>query len=542
MGFVQSFFTPRDASPQGCGRADAGRDWFRGSGGWCAHIGSWWFSKALDGERDFVISDLVLPDPVIVMGHSKLPLIYSVYYESNHSIMFLLTTEQVVALAPDDASVKAARGLARPGKWASLGQNDHTFWGECKGSALYQICVDPSEPAFKCTCPSRKFPCKHALGLLLLVASQPETAKTGEPPAWLSEWLAKREQSAKRKAARANADTDLNPKQQAKRAAAKDKRVAERQHKIDAGLEELERWLRDLVRQGLAHAQQQSARYWDDMAARLVDAQAPGLANWLRDMASIPASGEGWAERLLAQLGSLYLLLEAYRRLETLPELLQADIRSRIGWSWQEGDLPAEAWMHDRWLMLAQRGYEEEQLRVRRAWLWGRDSGRLALVLDFAYQSQPMPPIAAPGTWLEAELGFFPSHYPQRALLRKPVTIEEQGMPPALTDNVALLEAYAGALAQQPWLGILPAVLANITLVQGKAGVWWLRDQAANRLPVNPGFSEGWRLLALSGGTPLTVFGEWNGQQFWPLSAWTDSTVRGILNAYLLLHWERSWE
>jgi hypothetical protein len=440
--------------------------------------------------------------------------------------MSALTTEQVIALAPDDASVKASRGLARPGKWAALGQNDRALWGECKGSALYQVCVDPAEPAFKCTCPSRKFPCKHALGLLFMAASQPETVKTGEPPDWLTEWLVKREQSAKRKAARANPDADLDPEQQARRVAARDKRLAERQRKVEAGLEELERWLRDLVRQGLAHAQQQPARYWDGMAARLVDAQAPGLARWLRNLASIPASGAGWSERLLAELGSLYLLLEGYRRLETLPEPLQADIRSRIGWNWQEGDLPAESWVRDRWLMLGQRSYEEEQLRIRRAWLWGRECGRLALVLDFAYQSQPLPPIAAPGTWVEAELGFFPSHYPQRALLRNPamipVMIEEQAAPPALADGAALLEAYAEALAQQPWLGVVPAVLTEVTPVQDSADRWRLRDRAAHRLPLNPGFSESWRLLALSGGTPLTVFGEWNGEQFWPLGAWMD--------------------
>ncbi len=193
------------------------------------------------------------------------------------------TTEQVVALAPDEASVKAARGLTHPGKWATLGQNDHALWGECRGSGSqpYQVGVEASEPAFKCTCPSRKFPCKHALGLLLLVASQPNALPAGEPPAWLSEWLAKREQTAQRKVARPT-DTDLDPEQQAKRAAAKDKRGAERQRKVEAGLEELERWLRDLVRQGLAHAQKQPARYWDAMAARLVDAQAPGLARWLR--------------------------------------------------------------------------------------------------------------------------------------------------------------------------------------------------------------------------------------------------------------------
>lgn len=437
--------------------------------------------------------------------------------------MFSWTTEQIIALAPDEASAKAARGLVRPGKWPTVGQNDRALWGECQGSGStpYQVSVELSEPAFKCTCPSRKLPCKHALGLLLLAAGQPNAVPAvAEPPAWLSEWLAKREQSAQRKATRATA-TDLDPEQQAKRAAAKDKRIVERQRKVEAGLEELERWLRDLVRQGLAHAQKQPARYWDTMAARLVDAQAPGLARWLRDLASIPASGEGWSERLLGRLGSLYLLLEGYRRLDNLPEPLQADIRSVMGWTWQEADLPTDAWVHDCWLMLGQRSYEEAQMRVRRSWLWGRDSGRLALVLDFAFPGQTLSPLVGPGVWLEAELGFFPSQYPLRALLRNTATATAQETtPPAYADGAALLTAYAEALAQQPWLETLPAIIAEVIPTRDNADAWLLRDAAAGLLPCNPSFGDSWRLLACSGGQPLTLFGEWNGRQFWPLSAW----------------------
>ena len=47
-----------------------------------------------------------------------------------------------------------------------------------------------SEPAFRCSCPSRKFPCKHGLGLLLLLADQPALFKQQEPPAWVADWLA----------------------------------------------------------------------------------------------------------------------------------------------------------------------------------------------------------------------------------------------------------------------------------------------------------------------------------------------------------------
>ena len=44
-------------------------------------------------------------------------------------------------------------------------------------------------PAFKCTCPSRKFPCKHSLGLFLILAQQPAAMTETAPPAWTIEWL-----------------------------------------------------------------------------------------------------------------------------------------------------------------------------------------------------------------------------------------------------------------------------------------------------------------------------------------------------------------
>src|SRR5690606_25108396 len=75
---------------------------------------------------------------------------------------------QVTALAPDTSSLTAARKLA--GKWSGTGWCGTTLWGLCKGSGRtpYQTIVDLSGPAFRCSCPSRKFPCKHALSLLLL--------------------------------------------------------------------------------------------------------------------------------------------------------------------------------------------------------------------------------------------------------------------------------------------------------------------------------------------------------------------------------------
>ena len=46
---------------------------------------------------------------------------------------------------------------------------------------------------------------------------------------------------------------------------------------MSAGIDEFERWLFDLVRQGLASARHQPFAFWDAAAARLVDAHMPGL-------------------------------------------------------------------------------------------------------------------------------------------------------------------------------------------------------------------------------------------------------------------------
>ena len=102
------------------------------------------------------------------------------------------TAETVEGLAPDAASVTAARKLARPAPWSETGYDERAVWGLCKGSGArpYQAQVEFAGPAYKCSCPSRKFPCKHALALLLRFAGG--DVRAGSPPEWVEEWLASR--------------------------------------------------------------------------------------------------------------------------------------------------------------------------------------------------------------------------------------------------------------------------------------------------------------------------------------------------------------
>src|SRR5262245_42026031 len=114
------------------------------------------------------------------------------------------TTEQVLSLAPDASSAKAAHKQSSPGVWSGTGASERALWGWCQGSGAkpYQTIVDLSEPAFRCSCPSRKFPCKHALGLMLLWVGSPERLSETEAPDWAGSWLDGRAERAEKRAAR----------------------------------------------------------------------------------------------------------------------------------------------------------------------------------------------------------------------------------------------------------------------------------------------------------------------------------------------------
>ena len=420
------------------------------------------------------------------------------------------TTEQILALAPDASSAKNGQGLATLRKWSNLGKNEQALWGECQGSGSkpYQAQIDLTEIGFKCSCPSRKFPCKHGLGLFLLFVNQPDAFTQNTVPDWVSTWINARQQKRVKR-------TDSN---QVVDAVAQAKRAAKREEKVSAGIQEFEQWLRDLVRQGLATVQTQPYGYWDAVAARMVDAQAPGLARQLREMASIPHSGMGWQEQLLERLGKLHLLVQGFQRLETLPSGTQADIRTVIGWT-QKEEMASESIVRDRWLILGQRVEEQDSLRTQRTWLWGEDTQKAALVLNYAYGNQPLDTSLIPGTVIHAELGFFESAYPLRVLIKvlhgSPLPLQTMPGEDAISTALSI---YTQALACNPWIEQFPLTLQAVIPLQHHEG-WVLRDSAGYLLPIAPRFAQGWQLLALSGGHPITVFGEWNGKDLFPLSA-----------------------
>ncbi|MQS12617.1 SWIM zinc finger family protein [Streptomyces kaniharaensis] len=418
------------------------------------------------------------------------------------------STEHVLSLAPDAASQKAAGTFSTPAPWSAAGTDGVAVWGECRGSGStpYRTVVELATPAYQCTCPSRKFPCKHALGLLLLWSGTPEAVPAAEPADWAADWLSARRERAPEAAAESPVQADP---------AAARRRAEQRGARVAAGAAELRLRLADRIRHGLAD--RSAAGPWEEVAARMVDAQAPGLAARVRELDGLPQ------DRLLEEYAMLHLLATAATRIDELPAALAATVRTRVGYTTDAAEVLAGPTVRDRWQVLGSRDTADDRLTTRRVWLRGAKTGRPALLLAFGRPGRA-PDLAVPtGHLLEAELAFHPGARPLRAALGTRYGAPEPG-PAAAPEGLTVAEAAAGygtAVADDPWLDAWPTVLAGVVPVRTPDG-WQLTD-GHHTVPVRSSAvpeAALWRLAAVSTGRPLTVFGEYGHQGFAPVTAW----------------------
>jgi len=458
-----------------------------------------------------------------------------------------LSLENVEALAPDQASLDAARKLLKPAIWPAVASNGQgLIWGECQGSGAtpYRVVVSETDAGYKCTCPSRKFPCKHSLALMWLRAGGKVSFADALVPAWVNDWVARRRgpgaasagaaTESGSKASMQAASSDISeatpdPKAEARAAAARERNRLEREASVLAGLDDLDVWLSDQVERGLAGFAAQSAQACRLIAQRLVDAKASGLAARLENLPgrlfSLPDPLRPMAA--VQELGLVHLLCAAYRlqnsEPDALPAGLKADVRQAVGWSITREALLTEAdavRARGRWCVVATLSeVQPDRLRRMESWLFcetAQEGPRFAVLIDFV----PVASGAASGGYsagdrVEAELVFYPSAVPLRAQIvqvfsgaaasDKELQLSEQSLGQAY-------RSYEQAMLRQPWLGAWPLCMCGAR-VRRQGSQLFLCDSDESTAPLAlallPGqFSLASPLLSLA---KMDAIGLWDG-------------------------------
>lgn len=446
--------------------------------------------------------------------------------------------EQVLALAPRPSAIAAARPLAVATRWQSTGCDDRAVWGRCRGSGAepYDCVVDHVAVASRCTCPSRQHPCKHALALLLLWV-QGAVPDSDQRPGHAAAWLARAAAAPAAPAAAEVPDAGPSPAAPAEFSAAsppppppppdasnrdgRDERFA----RMAAGLADLDRWLDDRVRTGLADPALSQYATWDLVAARLTDAQVGGLANRVRRLAGVVGSHPQWHQQVLAELGLLHLLAEAGRSLGSLSSLdggLADSVAAAVGWQVRHADVLAGVPITDHWSVMARSEVREDRIEVRRTWLHGADTGRWAMVLAFAAYGQTFDESLVVGDVVHADVYPYPGALGLRVLMGRlhgEATTGDAAAAAAGAVATTVQQACAQvgqAVAREPWIERFPVCVRAHPARE--RGAWAVSDDTGS-LPLADTAGSGLAmLLACSAGAPVVLTGEWTPWGVVPLS------------------------
>lgn len=452
-----------------------------------------------------------------------------------------LSRADLEQLAPDQASLAAARGLLKPAKWPLVGReaDGSMLFGECQGSGAtpYRVCVSAADRGYKCSCPSRKFPCKHVLALVWLAVEEPARFAIGARPEWVREWESRRRGKPAGPAVdRAPPSVELattaseaspDPQAEQRAAAARERNRRQREAQITAGCDDLDTWIGDQLARGFAAFAGVARDQCRLIASRLADAKATGLATAL----------DGFAARLLAlpdaerldcvteALGGLHLLAAAWRRVDSLPSALQAEVRQRIGFALdREALLQREGTLRvaGQWVVAGRRReLEPGRLYRHETWMLRRDvpagdaDPSCALLLDYTPQTAGAAgPAFAVGESFVATLAFHPAATPLRAIIaeRAAETQSDQALPIPPLDLAAALAACDADRERSPWSDLQPIAAREVEVAEAIGGGLWLVDAARmHGLPLDRAQEDA--AYPLVGVGPIAAFALWDGRR-----------------------------
>lgn len=417
----------------------------------------------------------------------------------------------VQELAPDQASLNAAKKLLKPTQWPmrEKAASVNSIWGQCQGSGAnpYYTMADVVDHGYKCTCPSRKFPCKHVLALMWQFAEGSTDFVENKPPEWVNDWLRRRrkpgtsspaeDKPAVKKSINDIQEAEVNslsPEEDAKKEAARQKRAVQSKLNTDAsisaGLTEFQQWVDDQLRTGIGSFIKEIKERSRRMAARLVDAKAASLASRLDEFPAkvMAVEAEQKASVAFKELGQLLLLSEAW-----FSDSDDPDVRSAILTAENREQVLANSnairvsgiWENVGEKVVTRR----DGLVSHSTWLLNtaNKTASFALLLDYYPASAGRREVGLSiGARLEGELAFYPSRCPTRAILveHKVLSCDREGPWPASSTD--LLPGYQQQLFQLPWSEQYPHLLNAGRIMRDTTGnYWWQDSQVQQSLPLS---------------------------------------------------------
>lgn len=263
--------------------------------------------------------------------------------------MIKINVEYINSTAPNESAVKNGLGLVKKGSLVKLckDKEETLIFGECAGSGAsnYLCSVDfikPESPLFRCSCPSRQIPCKHAIGLMFAYCGGKEFIEAAVP----EDIQQKREKAEKRE------EKKKEPAAENKSAKKVNKTALAKKIKTQLdNLDLLEKLVKDIVRRGFAAVDPKALDTLEQQGKTLASGYLPGAQRAIREFIQIFTMHENKGKNYSEAMNSItfiYSLCKRGRehlnkRLENPEMALDAEstIDEILGHAWQTSELEA---------------------------------------------------------------------------------------------------------------------------------------------------------------------------------------------------------
>ncbi|MEZ3422980.1 MAG: SWIM zinc finger family protein [Lachnospiraceae bacterium] len=259
-----------------------------------------------------------------------------------------ISEQFIAALAANASALNNARKISQKGGFVKLFcSGDDTFYmGECAGSGKSNYIssadfIQEESPVFRCSCPSRQFPCKHSLALLFEINSGKEFGLCEIP----EDIIKKRQKKEARAAKVADGSQESKPKVNKTARTKKIKKQLE-------GLQMTEEMISRLLWTGLGTMGSSSVKTYKDLAKQLGDYYLAGPQLYVNrlviEIEAFQKDGNNChykeAANILVQLRALVKKADAYLKDKLDKDNTEDDdniLYEELGGVWKLGQLQA---------------------------------------------------------------------------------------------------------------------------------------------------------------------------------------------------------
>lgn len=264
--------------------------------------------------------------------------------------MTALTEAYIDSFALNAGAIKNGNDLVRKNSFQKLCRTEDgtLLFGECKGSGKepYSCSVDFVKvelPVFRCSCPSRQFPCKHILGLMYAYAGG-KAFEVAELPSDIADKREKADKREEKKKETAAAPASTESKRKINKSALAKKLASQLE-----GVELAHKLVLQIVQTGLAALDKKSLRMYEDQAKQLGNHYLPGIQAAIREIFVLVGSSEH-PETIysdaLEKLADLHALIKRSKEYLTVriedPDSsmdITTALEEKIGHAWQLSEL-----------------------------------------------------------------------------------------------------------------------------------------------------------------------------------------------------------